>query len=208
MSTVLLEKIDNFSQKILILTCILGILALLFVCVGIGTPKWESSYINTSGGSYTLSTTASFFYTCHFTNGIFNNCTSRTENLTDYPRYSTSSRWMRDYNVRIQNAAALCTVAILFLAFALVATVILIFHPSFAWINLASPILFFVACLFMTAGMAEGSRYLLFNDYSANLYQTGHVLNILSLFSSAFATGRIHYFRKQEEEKLMKPIHK
>jgi hypothetical protein len=83
--------------------------------VGIGTPKWESSYTSTGGGLYALANTANFFYTCSFTNGSYNNCTSRTVNLTDYPRYSSAYPWMTDYNLRMQNAAGLCIFAILFL---------------------------------------------------------------------------------------------
>jgi hypothetical protein len=52
----------------------------------------------------------------------------------------------------------------------------------------------------MLAGMAEGSRYLLYNDCSANLYQAGHLFTIFSLFLSAFTAGRIHFFRMKEEE--------
>ncbi|CAF0744362.1 unnamed protein product [Adineta ricciae] len=204
MPTVALEEIDRSSKKLLILTLISGTLALLFVCVGIGTPKWESSYVNTSDGSYALSNTANFFYTCSFTKGVFNNCTSRTEYLKGYPRYSISFPWARDYNSHLQSAAGLCTVAILILALSLVVTLVILVHSLFAWTNLASPLLFFITCLLMTAGLAEGSRCLLFNDYSANLYQTGYLLSIFSLFISAFVTGRIHFFRKQEEENLMK----
>lgn len=201
-----LQKVDSLSRNVLIVALVVGVIALILVSVGIGTPKWESTYASNGAGSTVLTGTANFFYTCSFRNGTFNNCTDRSSKLTGYPRYAaSSSSLMRDYELRMQNAAGLSVVGILFLAFGLVATVLLMFLPMYAWINLISPILIFVACLFMTAGMAEGARYLLFNDYSANLYQAGHVLSMLCLFLSAFAVGRVHYFRKREEEAQVKP---
>lgn len=77
-----LEKADSFSQKIAFIAVFTGALALLLICVGIGTPKWESSYTSTGGGLYALSSTANIFYTCSFTNGTYNNCTTRSTNLT------------------------------------------------------------------------------------------------------------------------------
>ncbi|CAF1203371.1 unnamed protein product [Rotaria sordida] len=194
-----IDKIDNLSRKIAFIAVIFGVIALVFVCVGISTPNWESSYTNTGVASYSLSGTANFFFTCHFTNGSYNNCTTRTGNLIGYPRYSSSYSWMTDYYVRIQNAAGLCIVGILFLGFGTIMTLIMAIIPLSTWINLIPSISLFFACLFMLAGMAEGSRYLLYNNYSANLYQTGHLFTMLTLFLTAFTTGRIHFSRMKEK---------
>jgi hypothetical protein len=199
-----LAKPDSISQIIASIAVGFGAIALLLVCVGIGTPKWDPSYTSTGNGSYALSSTANFFYTCSFTNGSYNYCTTRTDNLTNYPGYSPTYPWMTDYNLRMQNAAALSIVGIIFLAFGLIGTLILALFRLEVWINLLPPTLLFLACLFMLAGMAEGSRYLLYNDYSANLYQTGHLLTMLTLFLSAFAAGRIHFFRMKEEEQQIR----
>jgi hypothetical protein len=72
--------------------------------------------------------------------------------------------------------------------------------PLSIWTNFLPPSVFFLACLFMLAGMAEGSHYLLFNDYSTNLYQAGSLFTTLALLLSAFVSGRIHFFRMREEE--------
>jgi hypothetical protein len=110
----------------------------------------------------------------------------------------------------MQNAAGLCVVAILFLFFGIIATLIMAFIPLSIWTDFLPPSILFLACLFMLAGMAEGSRYLLYNDYSANLYQAGHLFTMLALFLSAFAAGRIHFFRMKEEEEKQakKPVRK
>jgi len=200
-----LAKADSLSKIIAFIAVAFGVLALILVCVGVSTPKWESTYTDTGNGTYALSGTANFFYTCSFTNGTFNNCSSRTVNLTGYPGYSSSYPWAIDYNLRMQNAAGLCIVGILFLAFGIIATLIMALIPLSIWTNFLPPSVLFIACLFMLAGMAEGSRYLLFNGYSANLYQAGHLFTMLALFLSAFASGRIHFFRmKEEEEKRAK----
>ncbi len=89
---------------------------------------------------------------------------------------------MTDYNLRMQDAAGLCIFAILFLFIAVIATFIMALIPLSMWINFLPATLFFFACLFMLAGMAEGLRYLLYNDYSANLYQAGHLFTMFALF--------------------------
>ncbi len=60
------------------------------------------------------------------------------------------------------------------------------------WIYLIGPICLFIACLFMLAGMAEGAYVLYYNDYSANLYPTAHLLTIFSFLMSCIASGRLH----------------
>lgn len=195
-----LAKIDSFTKKLAFVAVVIGLIALILVCVGVGTPKWETSYTITGNGTYAVSSTANFFFTCDYSNGTLNNCTTRSTNLTEYPRYLSTYPWMVDYNSRIQNAAGLCIVAIVFLAGGIVMTIIMAFVSLSLWINVLSPALFFLACLFMLSGMAEGSRYLLYNDYSANLYQAGHLFTMLALFISALAAGRIHFLRMKEEE--------
>ena len=195
-----LEKIDSVSRTIAFIAVAFAGLALLLVCVGIGTPKWESQYTDTGLGTYALAGTANFFYTCSFTNGSYNNCTSRTSSLTNYPRYSSIYPWMTDYNLRMQNAAGLCIVAILILVFGLIMTLIMALIPLSKWWNLLPPILLFLACLLMLAGLAEGARYLLYNGYSGDLYQAGFLFTILALCFSTLAAGRIHFFRMKEEE--------
>ena len=198
-----LAKIDSLNRKITFIAVGIGVVALILVCVGIGTPKWESTYTVTGNGSYALASTANFFYACLYTNGTFNNCTTRSSNLTNYPGYSSALPWEVDYNLRMQNAGGLCIVGILFLAFAIIMTVVMALVPLATLLNLISPILFFLACLFMLAGMAEGSRYLLYNDYSANLYQAGHLFTILAFGISTLAAGRIHFFRLKEEQEAL-----
>jgi hypothetical protein len=195
-----LAKIDGLNQRLAFIAVAIGVVALILVCVGIGTPKWESTYTSTGNGTYALASTANFFYACSYTNGTFNNCTTRSNNLTNYPGYSSIYPWEVDYNLRMQNAAGLCIAGIIFLALAIAMTVVMALRPLATLLNLISPILFFLACLFMLAGMAEGSRYLLYNDYSANLYQAGHLFTILALTISTLAAGRIQFFRMKEEQ--------
>jgi hypothetical protein len=192
-------KPDSLSQKIAFITVAFGVVALVLTCVGIGTPKWYTVYSLVGTGVYYQSSTANFFYTCTFsTNGSTLNCTNRDGSLYAYPGYSTSYPWATDYYQRMQNAGGLCIVGILFLFLGTVATLVMALVYLQTWLNLIPPALLFLACLFMLAGMAEGSRYLIYNDYSANLYQTGHLLTMFTLFLSALAAGRIHFSRWTE----------
>ncbi|CAF4267406.1 unnamed protein product [Rotaria sp. Silwood2] len=170
---------DSFSQTIAFIAVAFGVIALILACVGIGTPRWYSLYVLTGTGTYAKTNSAIFFYTCD-----------------GYPGYSSSYPWMTDYNQHMQNAGSLCIVGILFLAFGTVATLIMALRYFHAWATPIPPASFFLACLFMLAGKAEGARYLTYNDYSANLYQTAHLLTMFSLGFTAFAAGRIHFLRR------------
>lgn len=185
---------DSHSQKIAFIAVAFGVAALVLTCVGIGTPRWYSDYFVLNDNTYVKTNSANFFYTCViFPNGTLLNCTNRGSALFGYSTYDGTHPWKIDYYQRMQNAGALCIVGILFLFFGTLTTLIMGLVQYRTWLTLTPPGLLFLACLFMLAGMAEGSRYLLYNDYSANLYQTGHLLTMLTLFLTAFAAGRIHY---------------
>jgi len=200
---------DSLSQKIAFIAVAFGIAALVLTCVGIGTPRWYSDYVTLSDGSFAKTSSANFFYTCViYPNGTLQNCTNRGASLYGYPGYvaSNPNPWMTDYYQRMQNAGALCIVGIIFLFLGTLTTLIMAIVYFQTWTTLIPPGLLFLACLFMLAGMAEGCRYLLYNDYSANLYQTGHLLTMFTLFLSAFAAGRIHFSRWTEAGKNTSPI--
>lgn len=187
---------DKVSQTIAFIAVAFGAIALVLVCVGIATPNWQTTYVSSSNTSFYVGARTNFFYSCTFwNNGTLINCTNRDNNLYGYPGYSANNAWMSDYNRRIQNAGALCIVGIIFLFFGTIATLVMALDYLPVWINILPPGLLFLACLFMLAGMAEGSRYFLYNDYSANLFQTGHLLTMFALFLSAFAAGRINFSR-------------
>jgi uncharacterized membrane protein len=190
---------DSLSKKIAYIAVAFGIAALVLACVGIGTPRWQSDYYTPGDETYVKTGSANFFYACvAFTNGTVYNCTNRGSSLYGYSNYNPAYPWMTDYNQRMQNAGALCIVGIILLFLGTLMTLMMAIVYFQTWLTLIPPALLFLACLFMLAGMAEGSRYLLYNDYSANLYQTGHLLTMFTLFLSAFAAGRIHFSRWTE----------
>jgi hypothetical protein len=199
-------KPDSLSRNIAYIAVFFGIAALVLTCVGVGTPAWYAGYISTGGGNYTKYDNANFFYTCvYYSNSTLQNCTNRGSSLYGYPGYNPSNPnpWMSDYYQRMQNAGALCIVGIIFLFIGTLTTLIMAIVYFQTWATLIPPVCLFLACHFMLAGMAEGSRYLLFNDYSANLYQTGHLLTMFTLFLSSFAAGRIHFSRWTEAGKVL-----
>lgn len=189
---------DSLSQKIAYVAVFFGISALVLACVGIATPKWYTSYTSFPNLTYTEAGHANFFYACGSSSGQVINCVNRNGSLTNYPGYSSSYTWMGDYFQRMQNAGALCIVGIIFLFFGTLATLIMALIYFQTWVNLLPPVLLFLACLFMLAGMAEGSRYFLYNDYSSQLYQTAHLLTMFAMLLSALAAGRIHFSRWTE----------
>ena len=191
--------VDTVTQRFASIAVFFGFSALVLTCVGVSTPRWQSDFYALANGGYIKTGSANFFYAClAYANGSIYNCIQRNEQLLGYSTFSVADPWKTDYNQRMQNAGALCIVGILFLFFGTLLTLIMACVCFSTWITLLPPLYLFLACLFMLAGMAEGSRYLLYNDYSANLYQTGHLLSIFALFLSAFAAGRINFLRWSE----------
>lgn len=196
-------KPDSVSQKLCYIATVFGVIGLVLTCVGIGTPRWQSDYATQTDGSYVKTGSINFFYACPaYSNGTIIGCANRDSNLYGYSTYNSASPWMKDYNQRMQNAGALCIVGICFLFLGTLMTLIMAVIYLQTWHNLIAPVFLFLACLFMLAGMAEGSRYLFYNDYSANLYQAGHVVTIFTLLLSAFAAGRINFSRWTEAGKI------
>ena len=196
-------KPDSLSQKICYIAVAFGIIALVLTCVGISTPRWQSDYYTSGDGNYVKTGSANFFYACPAsTNGTIINCTNRGGSLYGYSNYNPGYPWMSDFYQRMQNAGALCIVGIIFLFLGTVTTLIMSVIYLKKWTNLIAPGFLFLACLFMLVGMAEGSRYLLYNDYSANLYQAGHIVTMFTLLLSAIAAGRIHFSRWTEAGKI------
>jgi hypothetical protein len=166
----------------------------LLACIGIGTPNWQTTY-TLSSNQLQISSTNNFFYACVFTTNNNVTCYNRNASLTGYINNGFSSLFYtfaagNDTNTRLQNAGGLSIVGIGFLAFGVIAALIMAFAAVSAVLNLIPTVLLFLACLFMLAGLAEGSRALIYNDYAANLYQTAHLLTMLSFGLSALVAGR------------------
>ena len=183
----------KISRTLAFVAMAFGFVALILACVGVGTPHWETyygtSYIQTDQQA-TKKGSANFFYACSTSSdGSPQNCSSRSSSLTNYRNVTT------DMNSHLQTAAGLSIVGIIFILFGAVATLIIALRTLPTWINLIAPLLFFLACLFMLAGLAEGAHVLHYNGYSANLYETAHLLTIFGLFMSGLAAGRIHFWR-------------
>ncbi|CAF1468789.1 unnamed protein product [Adineta steineri] len=193
------ETVADKTSKILAFVAVgFGVIALLFLCIGVGTVRW---YTAGAAGSNYIVTGLNFFTYCTYdpTTGSQTTCTSRTASwhpVCDTNNYPTTTvvNSYSDCNNRIRNAAALTIVGIIFLAFGIVLTLVMAFGILSEWfLNYIPAALLFLACLFMLAGLAEGARYVTYNGYSASLYETGHLLTMLSLFLSATAGGRISH---------------
>lgn len=186
----------NKTSRILSLgTVAVGAIALLLACVGIGTPNWQTLYtLSTTTNQLRISATNNFFYACVFADNNNVTCYNRNASLTGYANNGFSNSFTytnsNDTNTRLQNAGGLCIVGIGFLAFGVIAALVLAFAAVTAWFNLIPTALLFLACLFMLAGLAEGARTLLYNDYAANLYEAAHLLTMLSFGLSAIVAGR------------------
>ena len=186
---------DNISKIMGIAAAVFCFVALILTCVGVGTIQW---YIN--GNANYVTTAVNYFSYCTYdaTTGNQYNCSQRTayaHPLCDivYP-ITTVATSNSDCHNRMRNAPALTIVGIILLAFGMILTLLMAFGILSEWfLNLIHGILLFLASLFMLAGLAEGARYMAYNGYSASLFETGHLLTILSLFLSSFAGGRIAF---------------
>jgi len=184
---------NALSITFITISVIFGGIALLFACVGIGTPNWQSAQLTIDGQTYTIST-ANFFYACRFySNGSLISCEHRSSNRNINQYYPIDAPGNQtQWNQYLDAAAGLSIVGIIFIFIGTLTTLIMIVADWVGWIYLIGPICLFLACLFMLAGMAEGSYVLYYNDYSANLYETAHLLTIFSFLMSCIVAGRLH----------------
>ncbi|CAF1350731.1 unnamed protein product [Rotaria sp. Silwood1] len=169
-----LRRIDPFSRILIVTSTFFAMAALTLVIVGIATRFWY--YSKGSDGSVVY---YNFFTYCE---GNDNNGTSK---CIDMQRQTS-------LGVGTQHAAALLVVAICLLGCGMLITLAMNFVQLTGILLFIAPILLFIATLFMVAALAEGSKVTMFNSYSANLVQTGHVLTIFSMGLIAFASGRLH----------------
>ncbi|UJR32143.1 hypothetical protein I4U23_019610 [Adineta vaga] len=193
------SKPDSQSQIISFISVILGVIALVLTCVGVATPSWYVRYtLDSNYGVFYKSSSANFFYSCtYFIDGSFGRCVKRNDSSYAYPSFAQIA-WTDGYSQRMQNAGALCIVGIIFLTVGTITTFVMTVIYLPLWINFLPPVVLFLACLFMVAGMAEGSNFFIYNGYSVILYQSGHVITIFALLTSALAAGRNHFARSTE----------
>lgn len=183
---------NGLSLTFILTSVIFGGIALVLACVGIGTPNWQSTRVTIDGQTNVIST-ANFFYACRFnSNGALQNCDHRSSNRDINRYYPIDARWNQtEWNQHLDAAAGLCIIGIILIFFGTLTTVLMICGNLAGWIYFLGPVCLFLATLFMLAGMAEGAYVLYYNDYSANLYQTAHLLTIFSFLLSCIASGRL-----------------
>ena len=192
----LLFKTTTLDVVLIIVSSLFGIVALVLACVGIATPKWQTARAIIDQQTYTINT-ANFFYACRFhANGSDMNCGYRY-----YPIDARSNE--TDWNAHLDRAAGLGIVGIVCIAFGSMGTLMMMcLRQRLVWISFVGPIILFLACLFMLAGMAEGAYVLYYNDSSANLYQTAHLLTIFSFLVSCVVAGRLYPVEEARNDDL------
>ena len=184
---------NGFSLTIIAISVVFGGIALLLACVGIGTPNWQSARVTIDGQTNVIST-ANFFYACrYYSNGSLISCGYRSTNRGINQYYPIDAPGNEtQWNQYLDSAAGLSIVGIIFIFFGTLTTLLMVCANWAGWIYLIGPVCLFLATLFMLAGMAQGAYVLYFNDYSANLYQTAHLLTIFSFLISCIAGGRLY----------------
>jgi hypothetical protein len=181
------------TQVLILIAVIFGATALALSCIGIGTPNWQTTSINTTIGEMRITNTANFFYACRLNLiGEVLSCGDRStnSNIALYYKITTTGN-ETDWNLHLNTAAGFSIMGIIFIFLGTIATLSMFYADRGEWILLVAPTFLFVACLFMLTGLAEGSRVLQYNGYSANLYETAHLLTIFSFLVSAIIAGRL-----------------
>ena len=172
-----------------------GIISILLAAIGLATPEWQTTYTHT-GGNTQITTTSNFFYACTYTSGTLNQCFNRNESFTGYPGATAYVAGIysrdNDTNTRFNSASALTIVGIGLTAGGVVSTLLLICLSKFAILIFLAPVVYLLGTLFMLVGLAEGARVLVYNGYSANLYEVGHMMSIFGFGMCCIAATRFH----------------
>ncbi|UJR32756.1 hypothetical protein I4U23_020215 [Adineta vaga] len=158
----------TLSTIFISISVIFGAIALVLSCVGIGTPHWQTTQVTINGQTRSFG-----------------------RNINQYYPIDAAGN-QTEWNKHLDSAAGLCIVGIIFILFGTITTLLMIPSDWAVWIYLVGPICYFLACLFMLGGMSEGAYVLYYNDYAANLYQTGHLLTIFSFVMSCLAAGHLY----------------
>jgi hypothetical protein len=199
-------KLNTSNLVLVSMSVIFGAIALALACIGIGTPNWQITSANmTNGEMYTIST-ANFFYACRLnSDGEVLSCGQRSTNRNILQYYIINARGNEsELNLHLNTAAGLSIIGIIFIFFGTITTLLMFCGDRAAWIFLIAPSYFFLACLFMLAGLAEGARVLEYNGYAANLYETAYLLTIFSFLINTIVAGRLFdpHFKPQQHKKI------
>jgi hypothetical protein len=165
---------DPLSRVVVLTAGLFTIPALTLSIVGTATYSW---YYDQDSSGNTLN--YNFFTEC--TGNVLNG----SSNCFDMQRNT-------GLGLGTQHAAALLVVALCLLGLGMLITLAMNFIQLTGILAFIAPIILFLAALFMVGALAEGSRVTLYNSYSANLVETGHLLTIFSMGLIAFAGGRLH----------------
>jgi len=184
-------ELRRLNQVLITISVIFGSIALILASVGIGSPNWQNTYANTTSGDVYIIRTANFFYACRLNSlGVVLRCAERSSNNSILQYYSIQAPGSQSVlNFHLNTASGFSIIGILFIFFGTIVTLSMFCGDRAEWIYPVAPTFTFVACLFMLAGLAEGSRVLLYNGYAAYLYETAHVLTIFSFLISSIVGG-------------------
>jgi hypothetical protein len=184
-------ELRRVNQVLITISVIFGSIALTLASVGIGSPNWQNTYANTTSGDVYIIRTANFFYACRLNSlGIVLRCGERSTNSSILQYYSiVASGNESELNFHLNTASGFTIIGIIFIFFGIIITLSMFCGDRAEWIYPVAPTFLFVACLFMLAGLAEGSRVLLYNGYAAYLYESAHVLTMFSFLISSIVGG-------------------
>jgi len=166
--------IDPLSRVLILTASLFTIAAFTLSVVGTATYSWYYDQDSTGATLY-----YNFFTFC--TGQILNS----SSNCYDMPRNI-------ELGAVTQEAAGLLVVALCLLGLGMLITISMNCIQLTGILAFIAPIVLFLAALFMVGAFAEGARVTIYNSYSANLTQTGHLLTIFSMGLVAFASGRLH----------------
>ncbi len=168
------SSMDPLSRVVVFTTGLFSIAALTLSIVGTATYSWFY-YQDSSGNTFYYN----FFTQC--TGNLLNG----SSNCIDMQRNNA-------LGIGTQHAAGLLVVALCLLGMGMLLVLVMNCIQLTGILSFIAPIVLFLAALFMVGSLAEGSRVTLYNSYSANLVETGHLLTIFSMGLAAFASGRLH----------------
>ena len=199
----MLIQAELLNQLLIITGVLAGAIALLLACVGIGTPNWQVEYKNTTLGELHIVRTANFFYACRMNLAGENlGCGERASNSNIAQYYSINGTGNETiWNWHLNSAAGLSIMGIIYTLFGIVATMLMLFGDRAEWIYVVAPGFYFLACLFMLAGLAEGSRVLLSNGFSAHIFQSAHAMTMFSFLICCITAGRLFHLPRQSSRR-------
>jgi hypothetical protein len=226
------KQLHRKDKYTIIISCIFGGIALIFLCVGLALPTW---YVGFDSRIHSIVVTANYFFTCHLSvdetstellcisyssyicndtvpigcqNATTLGCTNPASSAKLYQYLDAPITYisLEDLQrVRVSGATAIVGIIILTISIGLMLAFSCCQLPlGFLYV---SPILLYISDLFLVVSLVTGSLVIRYYHVGCGLFVTGTMITFIFTIVGAFTVGRLEARRNNIHPQLRAQIY-